>query len=76
VHPEDRDAWLVLGAEWYLSGRSARAADVFQRLNDPTRRPDIALSAFLEATSQNDKEAEPAYAPAPVGREPGVQASP
>ncbi|MGO9597789.1 MAG: tetratricopeptide repeat protein [Isosphaeraceae bacterium] len=52
VHPDDRDAWLVLGAEWYLSGRSARAADVFQRLNDPARRPDIALAAFLEATTQ------------------------
>ena len=24
VHPDDRDAWLVLGAEWYLSGRTAR----------------------------------------------------
>ena len=52
VHPDDRDAWLVLGAEWYLSGRTARAADVFLRLNDPKRRPDIALSAFLHATNQ------------------------
>ncbi len=52
AHPDDRDAWLVLGAEWYLSGRTARAADVFLRLNDPKRRPDIALSAFLRATNQ------------------------
>jgi cytochrome c-type biogenesis protein CcmH/NrfG len=50
VHPEDRDAWLVLGAEWYLSGRTARAVDVFLRLNDPKRKPDVALAAFLEAT--------------------------
>jgi hypothetical protein len=52
VHPDDRDAWLVLGAEWYLSGRTARAADVFLRLNDPKRRPDVALAAFLHATNQ------------------------
>jgi tetratricopeptide (TPR) repeat protein len=52
VHPDDRDAWLVLGAEWYLSGRTARAADVFLRLNDPRRKPDIALTAFLQATNQ------------------------
>jgi len=52
AHPDDRDAWLVLGAEWYLSGRTARAADVFLRLNDPKRKPDIALSAFLHATNQ------------------------
>ena len=39
VHPDDRDAWLVLGAEWYLSGRTARAADVFLRLNDPDASP-------------------------------------
>jgi cytochrome c-type biogenesis protein CcmH/NrfG len=53
VHPGDRDAWLVLGAEWYLSGRTARAADVFLRLNDPKRKPDIALTAFLKATNQD-----------------------
>lgn len=52
VHPDDRDAWLVLGAEWFLSGRTGRAADVFLRLNDPRRKPDIALSAFLHATNQ------------------------
>jgi hypothetical protein len=53
AHPEDRDAWLVLGAEWYLSGRTARAADVFLRLNDPARKSDIALAAFLDATNQH-----------------------
>jgi cytochrome c-type biogenesis protein CcmH/NrfG len=52
VHPEDRDAWLVLGAQWYLSGRAGRAADVFLRLNDPRRKPDVALAAFLQATNQ------------------------
>ena len=52
VHPDDRDAWLVLGAQWYLSGRTARAADVFLRLNDPRRKPDVALAAFLQATNQ------------------------
>jgi len=52
VHPDDRDAWLVLGAQWYLSGRTARAADVFVRLNDPRRKPDVALAAFLQATNQ------------------------
>jgi tetratricopeptide (TPR) repeat protein len=52
VHPDDRDGWLVLGAEWYLSGRAARATDVFLRLNDPKRKPDVALTAFLQATNQ------------------------
>ncbi|WP_205679067.1 tetratricopeptide repeat protein [Aquisphaera insulae] len=52
AHPDDQDAWLVLGAQCYLSGRTARAADVFARLHDPHRKPDIALAAFLEATNQ------------------------
>jgi predicted Zn-dependent protease len=51
-HPDDRDAWLVLGAEWFLTGRTAKAADVFQRLNDPRRKPDVALAAFLDASNQ------------------------
>lgn len=51
AHPQDHDAWLVLGAQWYLSGRTDRAIDVFQRLQDPRRKPDVALAAFLEATS-------------------------
>jgi hypothetical protein len=49
AHPDDRDAWLVLGAEWFLSGRTTRAADVFIRLDDPRRKPDVALAAFLIA---------------------------
>ena len=52
THPEDRDAWLVLGAEWFLSGRTAKAADVFKRLKDPDRKSDVALTAFLEASNQ------------------------
>ena len=50
AHPDDRDAWLVLGAHWFLSGRTARASDVFLRLNDPHRKPDVALAAFLIAS--------------------------
>jgi tetratricopeptide (TPR) repeat protein len=52
THPDDRDAWLVLGASWFLSGRTSKAVDVFQRLSDPKRRPDIALAAFLDASNQ------------------------
>jgi hypothetical protein len=52
IHPDDRDAWLILGAEWFLSGRTARAADVFLRLDDPRRKADIALAAFLDASNQ------------------------
>ena len=48
ANPNDRDAWFVLGAECYLSGRSKRAFDVFQRLTD--RKPDEALAAFLDAS--------------------------
>lgn len=47
--PGDRDGWLVLGAEWYLSGRARQAADVFTRLND--RKPDATLASFLDATT-------------------------
>jgi len=47
AHPDDRDAWFVLGANWYLSGRVKKAADVFLRLAD--RQPDSALTAFLDA---------------------------
>jgi len=52
IHPNDRDAWLILGAQWFLSGRTDRAADVFLRLNDPKRKADIALTAFLDASNQ------------------------
>jgi cytochrome c-type biogenesis protein CcmH/NrfG len=48
ANPNDRDAWFVLGAEWYLSGRSKLASDVFQRLND--RKPDEALATFMDAS--------------------------
>jgi len=48
ANPNDRDAWFVLGAETYLSGRSRQAFDVFQRLTD--RRSDEALAAFIEAS--------------------------
>jgi hypothetical protein len=60
THPDDRDAWLVLGAEWFLAGRTAKASDVFKRLNDPARRPDIALAAFLDASNQAARRPPPA----------------
>jgi hypothetical protein len=49
ANPNDRDAWLVLGAQWYLSGRARKAADVFLRLAD--RPVDPTLSAFLDAAT-------------------------
>jgi tetratricopeptide (TPR) repeat protein len=67
AHPDDRDAWLVLGAEWFLSGRTAKAADVFKRLNDPKRKPDVALAAFLDASNQADQLPE-------NGQDPGREA--
>jgi cytochrome c-type biogenesis protein CcmH/NrfG len=67
AHPDDREAWLVLGAEWFLSGRTARAADVFQRLNDPNRKPDVALAAFLDASNHPRPEED---RPHDNGREP------
>jgi tetratricopeptide (TPR) repeat protein len=48
ANPNDRDAWFVLGAECYLSGRTKQAADVFERLTD--RKPDEALAAFMDAS--------------------------
>jgi hypothetical protein len=66
THPDDRDGWLVLGAQWYLSGRAGRAADVFLRLSDPHRRPDVLLTAFLDATNQKrDVELPPRPVPVP-----------
>jgi len=56
ARPEDRDGWLVLGALWYLSGKTQKAADVFLRLSD--RREAPTLRAFLQAT-----KAEPAEEP-------------
>jgi cytochrome c-type biogenesis protein CcmH/NrfG len=52
ANPNDRDAWLVLGAEWFLSGRTTKAANVFKRLDDPNRKSDVALTAFLDASNQ------------------------
>lgn len=49
VDPADRDAWLVLGAELYLSGQTRRASDIFVRLTD--RKPDQALAAFLDVSN-------------------------
>ena len=67
ANPDDRDAWLVLGAEWFLSGRTTKAADVFKRLNDPNRKPDVALAAFLDASNQAElKAAKPPDAEPPV----------
>jgi hypothetical protein len=63
-HPDDRDAWLVLGAEWFLSGRTSRAADVFLRLDDPRRKPDVALAAFLFASNHPRPPAEEGQEPA------------
>jgi tetratricopeptide (TPR) repeat protein len=63
-HPEDRNAWLVLGAEWFLAGRTSKAVDVFTRLNDPRRKPDLALAAFLDASNQARAEPDERSAPA------------
>jgi hypothetical protein len=54
--PNDRDGWLVLGAQYYLSGQTRKAADVFLRLTD--RKPDPALAAFLDATGAKPAAAE------------------
>jgi tetratricopeptide (TPR) repeat protein len=54
AHPTDRDAWLVLGAQWYLSGQTGRAADVFLRLTD--RKADATLEAFLDASASKNQE--------------------
>jgi tetratricopeptide (TPR) repeat protein len=48
ANPEDRDAWLVLGAEMFLTGRTQKASDVFLRLSD--RKPDETLAAFQDAS--------------------------
>ncbi|MDB5352985.1 MAG: hypothetical protein JWN86_4232 [Planctomycetota bacterium] len=52
AHVDDRDGWLVLGALWYLSGRTQKAADVFLRLSD--RKEDPTLRAFLAATKTGE----------------------
>lgn len=53
AHPNDRDAWLALGAELYLSGRVKRAHDIFLRLSD--RKLDDTLSAFLDASAPTEE---------------------
>lgn len=53
TEPGDRDAWLVLGAQLFLSGQTRRSSDVFLRLTD--RKPDPALAAFLEASTPMDR---------------------
>lgn len=58
ANPDNRDAWLVLGAQLYLSGRTQKASDVFLRLSD--RKPDAVLAAFLEATESRPTEREQA----------------
>jgi cytochrome c-type biogenesis protein CcmH/NrfG len=54
AHPEDRDAWLVLGTELFLTGRTQRAADIFTRLTD--RKPDALLKTLLEASKAEVQE--------------------
>ena len=49
TQPDDRNAWFVLGAQQYFSGRSQAAADTFTRLSD--RAPDEALSVFIDAST-------------------------
>ncbi len=49
VNPADRDAWLVLGAEKFLTGKVRESSDIFRRLND--RRADPTLAGFLDATT-------------------------
>jgi len=56
AEPGDRDAWLVLGAQWYLSGRTQKAADIFTRLSD--RKPEPVLEALQEAARINPPEPE------------------
>lgn len=49
THPNDRNAWFVLGVENYFSGRPRIASDAFLRLTD--KAPDEALTAFLDAST-------------------------
>lgn len=49
THPDDRDAWFVLGAQNYLSGHPQTATDALLRLTD--RRPDPAVTALLDAST-------------------------
>ena len=57
AHPEDRNAWFVLGVEHFLSGHPRFASDAFTRLTD--RAPDEALTAFLDASTVAYRTANP-----------------
>ncbi len=50
--PDDRDAWLVLGLEKYLNGKTRQAHDIFTRLTD--RRGDTTLFTLLQAATPKD----------------------
>ena len=50
THPDDRDAWLILGAHLFLSNRLQKGSDVFLRLNDGKR--DSTVAAFLAAIDE------------------------
>jgi hypothetical protein len=52
AHPGDRDAWFVLGAQYFLSGRTRQASDIFVRLSD--RRADPTLAAFRDASTPDE----------------------
>ncbi len=49
THPQDRNAWFVLGAQRYFSGHARDATDALLRLTD--RPLDEALTAFLDAST-------------------------
>ena len=49
TRPDDRNAWFVLGAQHFFSGRPRAAADAFLRLSD--RPADEALAAFRDAAT-------------------------
>lgn len=48
AHPEDRDAWMILGINKLLTGKAQDAADIFLSIGDEPLDP--ALSAFLAAS--------------------------
>lgn len=52
TEPDDRDAWLVLGVEKYLSGKTKQAADIFLRLSE--RRSDPTLHLLIQASTPQE----------------------
>ncbi len=56
TEPDDRDAWLVLGVEKYLSGKTKQAADIFLRLSERRSDPTLHL-LILASTPQDDPPA-------------------